>query len=215
MTKILYNRTVKEGGDVMYINYNKLWKLLLDKKITKNDLCEMTGMSTRTLAKLVKNQSVTTDTLLRICEILNCELFDILEISKEESHMTIYEAYKQHGILKNEDEYCRLTEFEHNGKQFLVKEVKKNATKRVVIHCKNNSVMWEQLYPSGFSAAGEARFITDFSFVESGKICILLISGSCVGITGLDEGQFLSANRPYEDNKLYVMSKAKFKLFAI
>ena len=75
--------------------------------------------------------------------------------------------------------------------------------------------MWEQLYPSGFSAAGEARFITDFSFVESGKICILLISGSCVGITGLDEGQFLSANRPYEDNKLYVMSKAKFKLFAI
>lgn len=200
----------------MYLNYEKLWKLLVEKRLTKSELCEMTGISTRTVAKLVKNQSVTTDTLLRICEVLNCELSDILEISKEEPTMTLYNAYKQHGKLIAEDEYCRLFELEHNGKQFRIKEVKKSANKRVVIHCQENgTVVWEQLYPSGHTVLQEKTVISDLSFVESGKICILIIGGSCVGITGLDEGRFLSSARPYEDGKLYVMSKAKWKLFVI
>ena len=54
----------------MYLTYNKLWKLLIDKGMNKSDLCEITGISSRTMAKLSKNQSVTTDTLVNICSAL-------------------------------------------------------------------------------------------------------------------------------------------------
>ena len=200
----------------MYVSYEKLWKLLVEKRLTKSDLCQMTGISTRTVAKLVKNQSVTTDTLLRLCEVLDCELSDILEISKEAPTMTVYDAYKQHATLISEDEYCRLHALEYNGKQLLIKEVKKSANRRVVIHCQENgTVVWEALYPAGHTVLQEKTVISDLSFIENGKVCVLLIGGTCVGITGLDEGRFLSPSRPYEDGKLYVMSKAKWKLFVM
>ena len=54
----------------MYIAYSKLWKLLIDKGISKTDLMELTGMSSRVLAKLSKNETVTTDTVARICSAL-------------------------------------------------------------------------------------------------------------------------------------------------
>ena len=63
----------------MYTDYTKLWKLLIDKGLTKTDLCRATGMSTRTLAKLVANKSVTTDTLLSVCETLDCGIEDVME----------------------------------------------------------------------------------------------------------------------------------------
>lgn len=198
----------------MYINYDRLWKLLLAKKLTKNDLCSMTGMSTRTLAKLVKNQSVTTDTLLHICDALDCTIDDILEISKEEPKMTLYEAYKQTRKKIDEDEFCVLYELMHDGTRFLIKEIKKKTNKKVVIHCRNNSVIWEQLYPAGYAGVSVPTFISDLSFIEKDAICILLADGTNVGIIGRDEGRFLSEKLPYEEQKLYVMSKAKFKLFS-
>ena len=200
----------------MYISYDRLWKRLTETHLTKTELCEMTGISTRTLAKLVKNQSVTTDTLLRICEVLSCELSDILEILKTEPTQSVYDTYKRSRELIGEDEYCRLFSFVYHETPFLIKEIKKNAHKRVVIHCKeNNTVVWEQLYPNGHTVLQEKTVVSDLSFVENGKICILLIGGSCVGITGLDEGRFLSYSRLYEEGKLYVMSKARFKLFVM
>ena len=114
----------------MYLNYEKLWKLLLSKRLTKNDLCSMTGISTRTLAKLVKNQSVTTDTLLHICDALDCSLNDILEITKESPKMTLYEAYKQNRKKLEEDECCVLYELMHDGTRFLIKEIKKKMNKK-------------------------------------------------------------------------------------
>ncbi len=62
------------------ISYNKLWKLLIDKGINKKQLREMTEMSTTSLAKLTKGESVTTNLLLRICEKLNCDFSDIMEV---------------------------------------------------------------------------------------------------------------------------------------
>ena len=62
------------------ISYNKLWKLLIDKGINKKQLREMTEMSTTSLAKLTKGESVTTNLLLRICEKLDCDISDIMEI---------------------------------------------------------------------------------------------------------------------------------------
>lgn len=63
----------------MRISYNKLWKLLIDKNMTKMDLKEAAGVSAASIAKLGKGANITTDVLLKICETLNCHIKDILE----------------------------------------------------------------------------------------------------------------------------------------
>ena len=67
----------------MAISYNRLWKLLLDKGMTKTQLREKANISTVTLAKLGKNETVSMDILLRICKELDCEFDEIVEITKE------------------------------------------------------------------------------------------------------------------------------------
>ena len=68
----------------MVISYNKLWHLLLDKKMNKQDLKRVSGVSTASIAKLGKNENITTDVLLKICKALGCDISDIMEISDEE-----------------------------------------------------------------------------------------------------------------------------------
>lgn len=68
----------------MTISYNKLWKLLIDKNMTRTQLRLATGMTSNALAKLGKNESVQLDTLVKICGILGCELNDIVKINKDE-----------------------------------------------------------------------------------------------------------------------------------
>lgn len=63
----------------MYFNYNNLWKLLIDKKMNKQDLRKKTGISSASIAKLGKGENVSTDVLLRICKALNCDISDIME----------------------------------------------------------------------------------------------------------------------------------------
>jgi DNA-binding Xre family transcriptional regulator len=62
------------------VSYKKLWKLLIDKDMKKKDLREATGISTASMAKLSKNENLTTDVLLRICDALKCDISDIMEI---------------------------------------------------------------------------------------------------------------------------------------
>lgn len=69
----------------MPISYNKLWKLLIDKGMKKNDLRLAAEISSATLAKLGKNEGVTTDVLVRICHALNCDIGDIIEVIPENS----------------------------------------------------------------------------------------------------------------------------------
>jgi len=66
------------------ISYNKLWKLLIDKKMKKKDLRLSAGVSTAVIAKLGKGENVTTDFLLKICKVLNCDITDIMEIERDE-----------------------------------------------------------------------------------------------------------------------------------
>ena len=63
----------------MRISYNKLWKMLIDKNMTKMELKEAAGVSAASIAKLGKGGNITTDVLLKICETLNCRIEDILE----------------------------------------------------------------------------------------------------------------------------------------
>lgn len=69
----------------MIISYNKLWKLLIDKKMNKRELKKVSGVSPASIAKLGKGENITTDVLLKICKALNCDITDIMEIeSKQE-----------------------------------------------------------------------------------------------------------------------------------
>ena len=63
----------------MRISYNKLWKLLIDKNMNKNDLKTTAGISSASVAKLGKGENITTDVLLKIRESLNVHLEDIME----------------------------------------------------------------------------------------------------------------------------------------
>ena len=99
----------------MYTDYTKLWKLLLEKQLTKTDLCRATGISTRTLAKLVANRSVTTDTLLTICETLDCDISDIMEFTREEPERSLFSIYREHAKKATDEGALRVTEFEHLG----------------------------------------------------------------------------------------------------
>lgn len=69
----------------MRISYNKLWKLLIDRNMNKQDLKKMCGISSASVAKLGKGDNITTDILLRICIALECDIADIMEIVKDES----------------------------------------------------------------------------------------------------------------------------------
>ncbi len=62
------------------ISYKPLWKILIDKDMKKKDLVEKAHISNFTLNKLAHNDTVTTDTLLKICVALNCSIGDIMEI---------------------------------------------------------------------------------------------------------------------------------------
>jgi len=66
------------------ISYNKLWHLLLDKKMNKQDLKRATGISTASIAKLGKGENITTDVLIKICKALDCELHEIMELSHDD-----------------------------------------------------------------------------------------------------------------------------------
>ena len=67
----------------MRISYKPLWKMLLDRDMTKKDLREQSGLSTTSLAKLGKGENITTDVLLKICEALNCNINEIMESEPE------------------------------------------------------------------------------------------------------------------------------------
>ena len=73
----------KGHGVQMRLNYNKLWKLLIDKGMMKKDLKEAANVSSASIAKLGKGENVTTDVLLRICEALDVDLHDIVETVRD------------------------------------------------------------------------------------------------------------------------------------
>lgn len=64
----------------MTISYDRLWKLMIDKKINKTQLCESARITTNAMAKLGRNETVQIETLAKICEVLECSVDDILEI---------------------------------------------------------------------------------------------------------------------------------------
>lgn len=64
----------------MSVCYNKLWKLLIDKNMSKTQLIKSAGISTNAMAKMGKNLDVRVETLVKICEALDCTMDDIIEL---------------------------------------------------------------------------------------------------------------------------------------
>jgi DNA-binding Xre family transcriptional regulator len=71
----------------MGVSYKKLWKLLIDKNMKKRDLKEAANLSPSLISSLNQDKSVTTNTLVRICEALNCRIEDIMEIVPENKEL--------------------------------------------------------------------------------------------------------------------------------
>ena len=64
----------------MEVSYKKLWKLLIDRDMNKSDLRRETGVSSATIAKLTHGDDVKTSVLTRVCEVLDCNIEDIMEV---------------------------------------------------------------------------------------------------------------------------------------
>ena len=68
----------------MSISYKKLWKLLIDRDMYKKDLRAAAGLSTNVIAKMGRNENVSTEVLVKICSVLQCDICDIMEIIPEQ-----------------------------------------------------------------------------------------------------------------------------------
>ena len=67
----------------MSVSYKPLWKLLIDREMNKTELRKAAGISTSALAKLGKNDNVNTEVLVKICNVLECDISDIMELTDE------------------------------------------------------------------------------------------------------------------------------------
>ena len=76
----------------MAVSYKKLWKLLIDKDMKKEELRVAAGISTNTMAKLGKNENVNTEMLVKICSALKCDIADIMEIIETETAIFVVRA---------------------------------------------------------------------------------------------------------------------------
>lgn len=85
----------------MAVSYKKLWKLLIDRNMKKKDLRAMTGISSASMAKLGKNENVTTEVLVRICTALECEFQDIMELTNDTAQSPVVQAEVNDEKIKN------------------------------------------------------------------------------------------------------------------
>ena len=67
----------------MGVSYKRLWKLLIDRDMTKTEMRKQSGISTGALAKLGKNETVSMEVLVKICQALECDLHDIVELTED------------------------------------------------------------------------------------------------------------------------------------
>ncbi len=199
----------------MYISYDKLWKLLLDKNMSKTELLSLCGISSRTLSKLSKNQNVNTDTLLSICDVLHCDITDIMEIKRDEDITSLYSAFCMHSAPVSSDEYFDTYEFDYKGKKIILKKTIAKANKNIHIRCEENgTLVWVEPVRVGWGGLYDEHVIMSYPFWRDDAVCIVVISGKDMGFKNLDEGIFISWNREMPKGKhIYLMSETRFKLF--
>ena len=199
----------------MYMDYSGLWKLLINRCMTKSDLMEMTGLSSRVISKLSKNETVTTDTIARICEVLQCGVGDIMECA-DDDRMSVYAAYRHFGKTVGENELYKTVAFTHMKREYQVYVTKASATKATRIECRPDGAVYMIQYH--LLSGGIDPTPTESVLIKPRMIKniteIVLIRGKPGVICGLDEGIFVSSRGiPKSEDFVYVMSESAFKLF--
>lgn len=71
----------------MVYSYDKLWKMLIDRKITKTEMRKQSGITTNMLAKMGKGEPVSMDCLVKVCTAMNCGIDDIVEFNTETKNL--------------------------------------------------------------------------------------------------------------------------------
>jgi DNA-binding Xre family transcriptional regulator len=201
----------------MYIDYSSLWKLLAEKGLSKSDLMELTGLSSRIVAKLNKNETVTTDTIARICTALSCDVGDIMRCSSE-SNLSLYSAFLTLGKVTAENDIYKKVSFELNSQKYAVYISKSSANKSTRIYYEaDGTVYWEQYYiMGGICTPSIVKNVLVKPERMNDEIAIVVIKGKPGVIVGLDEGIWISAKkgRLGGEKDIFVMSEAVFKVFS-
>ena len=202
----------------MYISYLNLWKLLAEKELSKSDLVELTGLSSRVIAKLAKNETVTTDTIAKICTALSCNVGDIMECSNENT-LSLYNYSRTFGEQVEENEHIKKIIFTFNNQKYVLYITKKSANKATRIYCeKDETIYWEQHYMmGGISTSQIVKSVLVKPERKPDEIAIVVIKGKPGIITGLDEGIWVSAKKGKlsGEKDIFVMSEVVFKVFSV
>ena len=134
--------------------------------------------------------------------------------------VSIYRSYVAQRKLIAETEYAKTYEFMHQNRIYQATLIKRRANKYSVIHCKDNSIIWEQkprLYLMNAQFVGDIKGQRKVIVGVAGKkgngvIKLFIISGKPSGISGLDDGVFHSfPQTDFSDKYAYVMTMAEFK----
>jgi DNA-binding Xre family transcriptional regulator len=70
----------------MTVSYKKLWKLLIDKDMMKKDLQKQAGISWATMTKMSKGETVSTEVLMKVCKVLQCNVGDIIDFVETDNN---------------------------------------------------------------------------------------------------------------------------------
>lgn len=212
---MIYYKYRKEGA-YMYITYANLWKLLAEKGLSKSDLISLTGLSSRVIAKLAKNETVNTDTIAKICTALSCNVSDIMECSSE-SELSLYNYCNSFGEILDDGELTKKIGFTFKDRRYVVYMTKKTANKATRIYCEDNgTIYWEQYYMMGGICTPQIiKNVLLKPERSADEITIVVIKGKPGVIVGLDEGIWVSAKngKLRGEKDIYVMSEAAFKVF--
>jgi len=202
----------------MYIDYSNLWKTLAEKGISKSDLISLTGLSSRIIAKLAKNETVTTDTIARICSALSCNVGDIMEFSSERN-LSLYNAYRTLGKVEEETDDIKKVVFEQNAQKYVIYITKHSANKGTHIYCEADNTVYSQQYHimGGICKPFSVKSTLVKPERRPDEITLVIIKGKPGVIIGLDEGIWVSAQngKLKGKNDIFVMSEAVFKVFAL
>ncbi len=198
----------------------------LEKGISQAELAQMIGTKRSNICRIESGaQNISLDMLLKILHALGKDM-EIGLIERTDGMETnikasIYDSYVAKGVLIAETEYAKTYEFMHQNRMYQATLIKRMANKYSVIHCQNNSIVWEQM-PRMYlmtgqtvgNIKGQRKVIANAPGKINGVIRLFVISGKPSGITGLDDGIFHSfPQADLSDKYAYVMTMAEFKRY--
>ena len=83
---VIIKNPITNGDFLIFVSYDKLWKMLIDRKMNRTDLKDEAGISFNVLAKMGRNEFVSMESLHKICHTLSCDIGEIMEFNENDEH---------------------------------------------------------------------------------------------------------------------------------